>query len=62
MSENKSKFNIKFVNANIGDVYYRFAELFLFFSPSNPSASAVQYPPAITIPPPYKCYGCIGQY
>ena len=30
MSENKSKFNIKYVNANIGDVYYRFAEFFLY--------------------------------
>ena len=26
MSENNSKFNIKYVNANICDVYYRLAE------------------------------------
>ena len=29
MSENKSKFNIKYINTNIGHVYYRFAEFFL---------------------------------
>ena len=29
MSENNSKFNIKYVNANICDVYYRLAEFFL---------------------------------
>ena len=29
MSENKSKFNIKYINTNIGQVYYRFAEFFI---------------------------------
>ena len=28
MSENKSKFNIKYINTNIGHVYYRLAEFF----------------------------------
>ena len=35
MSETKSKFNIKYINTNIGHVYYRFAEFFFdFFYPT----------------------------
>ena len=31
MSENKSKFNIKYINTNLGHVYYCFAEFFIYF-------------------------------